>query len=153
MEGRHTFSFITGILGMLYLVYAGMMMYNWIVETFMRGIGTLGNVLGLFVPSDPGCAVALTTVGMLMLGSLHYKLDNARGIACVFLGSLLGTALLTIQLLVLLSDVASIGVSLLSGEIAEYIIIEDVLKPEVVLGIGSIILLPFFTHEISRIDR
>ncbi|MHA1505988.1 MAG: hypothetical protein ACTSR0_02190 [Candidatus Asgardarchaeia archaeon] len=153
MEGRHVFSFITGILGVLYFVYAGMMLYNWIVETFMQGFGILENILGLSVPSDPGCAVALTTVGMLMLGSLHYKLDNARGIACIFLGSLLGTALLTIQLLVLLSNVASVGVSLLSGDIAEYVLIEDILRPEVVLGIGSILLLPFSIHEIHQIGR
>jgi len=153
LEGRHVFSFITGILGVLYFVYAGMMLYNWIVETFMQGFGILENILGLSVPSDPGCAVALTTVGMLMLGSLHYKLDNARGIACIFLGSLLGTALLTIQLLVLLSNVASVGVSLLSGDIAEYVLIEDILRPEVVLGIGSILLLPFSIHEIHQIGR
>ena len=153
MEGKQVFSFMTGMLGMLYLVYAGMMLYNWIVETFIREIGTLENFLGLFIPSDPGCVVALTTVGMLMLGSLHYKLDNARGIACIFVGSLLGTGLLTIQLLVLLSDIASIGVSLLSGEMTEYMVIEDVLKPEVVLGVGSVILLSFSMHEIHRIGR
>jgi len=144
-------SVATGVLAILYFVYAGMMLYNWIAETFIQEAGSVNNVLGLFVPSDPGCAVALITIGMLLLGSLYYGLDDVKGMPCIFLGSLLGTAMLIIQFLVVLANMASIGVSFLSGEIVEYTVVEDVLRPEITLGIGSIMVLFFSALKIRQI--
>jgi len=144
-------SVATGVLGILYFVYAGITLYNWIAGTFIQEAGSVNNVLGLFVPSDPGCAITLITVGMLMLGSLYYKLDDAKGVSCIFLGSLLGVALLVIQLLIVIANVASIGVSLLSGEAAEYVLIEDVLRPEIVLGVGSMLLFFFSILKVRQI--
>jgi len=144
-------SVATGILGILYFIYAGMMLYNWIAGTFIQEAGSVNNVLGLFVPSDPGCAVALITIGMLLLGSLYYGLNNVKGVSCIFLGSLLGTAMLIIQFLVVLANMASIEVSFLSGEIVEYTVVEDVLRPEITLGIGSIMVLFFSALKIRQI--
>lgn len=144
-------SVATGILGILYFVYAGIILYNWIAETFIREAESANNILGLFVSSDPGCTVALITIGMLLLGSLYYGLDDVKGVSCIFLGSLLGTAMLIIQFLVVLANMASIGVSFLSGEIVEYTVVEDVLRPETTLGIGSIIVLFFSTFKIRQI--
>ena len=151
LKEKYAVSLATGILGLFYFVYAGMMLYNWITETFMQGTGSIGNILGLFIPADPGCAIALITVGMLMLGSLYYKLDDARGVSCVFLGSLLGVALLTIQLLIMVANVANIGVSLLSREATEYVLFEDILRPEIVLGIGSMLLFFFSILKVRQI--
>ncbi|MHA1583189.1 MAG: hypothetical protein ACTSYM_11940 [Candidatus Baldrarchaeia archaeon] len=141
----------TGILGILYFVYAGIMLYNWIAGTFIQEAESVNNVLGLFVPSDPGCVVALITIGMLLLGSLYYGLNNVKGVSCIFLGSLLGTAMLIIQILVVLANMASIEVSFLSGEIVEYTVVEDVLRPEITLGIGSIMVLFFSALKIRQI--
>jgi len=144
-------SVATGILGILYFIYAGIMLYNWIAGTFIQEAESVNNVLGLFVPSDPGCAVALITIGMLLLGSLYYGLNNVKGVSCIFLGSLLGTAMLIIQFLVVLANMASIEVSFLSGEIVEYTVVEDVLRPEITLGIGSIMVLFFSALKIRQI--
>jgi len=141
----------TSVLAILYFVYAGIMLYNWIAGAFIQEAGSVNNVLGLFVPSDPGCAVALITIGMLLLGSLYYGLNNVKGVSCIFLGSLLGTAMLIIQILVVLANMASIEVSFLSGEIVEYTVVEDVLRPEITLGIGSIMVLFFSALKIRQI--
>jgi len=149
VEGKTVLiSVVAGLVAIFYLLYAGIMLYNWVIETFVPGVGSINYVLGLFVPGDPGSVIALVTISMLMLGSLYYKLNDVKGLSCLLLGSLIGVAMLTLQLLIVIANIASIGVLTLSGEILEYNAFEDLLRPEIVLGIISLTL---FTYSVFKI--
>jgi len=138
------------IVGILYTAYGLLTLSNWLIYTFLPNVGAIDWLL-VFVPSDPGCMIALVTVGMLFLGHVIYRArkSDVKALSCLLVGSAIGLGLLAIQLLAVVAGYADVGVLALAGEIAEYEALPDLLRPDVVLGIPSLALFAY-SLKVSR---
>ena len=151
MKGKITIMYaIIGVLGLIYLICAVVVLYNWAVSALALKIEPIHLVLGVFVPSDPGSAIVFMTASMLLFGSIYYRYDEYKYTSCLLVGSLLGTALLVLQLLILLANIGDAFVLTLYGEVAEYNIMEDVLRPEILLGLISAVI---FHNSLKSLKR
>jgi len=137
-------------LGAIYLIFASLMLYNWIITVFFPTAKLLYSICGVFIPPDPGSAVVLATTGMLLAGSVYYHYDRYKFISCVLVGSLLGSAILVLQLLTVIANAIDAQILMLYGEIVEYGLKEEIMRPDVLLGIPSAIVLYNSVRELRK---
>ncbi len=110
------------ILGLLYIVYGIVQLYNgaanwWLGREELLQLGV--RVLGTCVPNafpDPFSGLALITVGLLVLASLHhYTRRNAKYVGYLFAAWLLSTMMLALNVVEIVASILDAYYPLLYG--------------------------------------
>ena len=140
-------NFALVVLGMLYIVYGVIAIYNWIVETFPTQLYSVETLYGLNIPADIGYSISQITVGMLFLASVYYNIVNIKGLSCALVGSFIGVVLLVLQLLVVLANITDFQLLSLIERNAEYNIVNDILRSDVLLGMYSLFILLYMVKS------
>jgi len=144
VEARQEILRIASLLaGCSYLFFTLVLLHNWFVSTFPLGLVAVEEMVWLLVPCDLGLGLALLAVALLFLSSAYWGLGEAKGVASLLMACVVGLSLLVLQLLICIANIADVGVLVvLIGEEADYSVVEDLLRPDVVLGLLPLALFP-----------
>jgi len=140
---------IAGILGVIYLVYGLIALYNWFSSTFPIGFEPLNVFLTLNVPGDIGYSIALITIGSILTLSLVSHSSEVQSLSALTVGTFLALALFILHILVILANIADVLILKSVGEEAEFNILSELQKIEFYGGLISLVLLYFVLKELS----
>jgi len=141
---------IAGILGVIYLVYGLIALYNWFSSTFPIGYEPFNVFLTLNVPGDIGYSIALITIGSILALSLVSYSSEVQSLSALTVGTFLALALFILHILVILANIADVLILKSIGEEAEFNILSELQKIEFYGGLVSLVLLYFVLRELSN---
>ena len=141
---------LAGTLGLLYIVYGVLALYNWVSETFPLNISPIGEFLTLNVPSDIGASIALITIGLTLMFSLFSRNNNVQSLSALTVGTFLAVALFALQILIVIANIVDALILRSVGEEAEYNVLNDIQRIEFYGGLLSLVLMYSVVRELLR---
>ena len=141
---------LAGIIGVLYVIYGILALYNWVSETFPLNINPIGSFIALNVPSDIGASIALITIGLTLMLSISSRNNSVQGLSALTVGTFLAVALFALQILIIMANIADTLILSSVGEEVEYNVLNDIQRIEFYGGLLSLVLMYYVIKELSR---
>jgi len=137
------------ILSFFYVLFGLISLFNWVIGNFPLSNLNIIKIWIIDIPADLGYTLFMLTVGLLLIYGAFTK--EILSISCLFIGSLLALSGMALQIIIAISNLIDAYIITLFGEQLAITLVNDLLRPEVVLGTACLPLLIISIQMIKEI--